>query len=130
MTEQVWQTPRTIYVKSKNSQRKWKFPSDTENSQVDYVPNFGAVQFFRWKGYWLDVSRLQAGVPYEPQMGEFEQTLSDGPPQSTSIALRSVAFRTEAFRLSILNYFSIYTRDMSVLFAFVEECRLKYLENT
>lgn len=102
MTEQVWQTPRNIYVKSKNSQRKWKLPTDTENRQVDYVPDFGAVQFFCWRGYWLDVSRLQEGFRYEPYMGDFEQALPIGPPSGNSIALKLVNFRLKISELLTL----------------------------
>ncbi|KAF8505057.1 P-loop containing nucleoside triphosphate hydrolase protein [Gautieria morchelliformis] len=112
MTEDVWHTPRKFSIKgNRNSQRKWKLRTNVEDSQVDYVPDFGAVHFFRWKGYWLEVSRLSAGVPYmeASDRHEFEDTELC---IHASIAL------------------SIYTRDKSVLFAFVEECRLKYLENT
>ena len=133
MTENVWHTPRNIYVKSKNSQRKWKFQTGAENSQVDYVPDFGAVQFFRWKGYWLEVSRLHNGVTYHPHMGEFEPLTHPGHSNNASLALRSVVFAMDVvFKHPMAcNFsFSVYTRNISVLFAFVEDCRLKYLENT
>lgn len=111
MTENVWHTPRNIYVKAKNSQRKWKFQTGVEDSPVDYVPDFGTVQFFRWKGYWLDVSRLHAGIPYQADMGEFEPPAAPvGYSPDASISLRSAKFLIVTCKASILNLFSAFTR--------------------
>ncbi|KAF8506407.1 P-loop containing nucleoside triphosphate hydrolase protein [Hysterangium stoloniferum] len=108
MKESVWRKPHNIFVMSKNSQRKWKF--QTEKGEVDYVPNYGPVQFFRWKGYWMEIS--QDGFTYLPSSGEYEPIHRGG-----------------RYGVTILSL-SIYTRDISVLFDFVEECRKKYTENS
>ena len=93
MTENVWRTPRNIYVKSKNSRRKRRFQTGAENSQVDYVPDFGPVQFFRWKGYWLEVSRLRN----HSHMEEFEPLRHSGHSNNASITLRSVSIMDVVF---------------------------------
>ena len=59
ITENIWRTPRTVFVKTKNNKRKWKIPTDAEDERVDFIPEYGYVQFFRWRGYWLEVSRLK-----------------------------------------------------------------------
>jgi len=60
----------------------------------------------------MEISRFQDGVTYLPSSGEFEPVHRGD--------------RRDAATLSL----SIYTRDFSVLFDFVEECRKKYAENT
>jgi len=78
----------------------------TENSHVDYVPDFGAVHFFRWKGYWLQVSRLHDG---DFNRGNSEPVFRH--PKDTAITLRSVAGINVMFeRLMVFNFFSAFTR--------------------
>lgn len=87
MKEKVWDKPRGIYVKSKNLRRKWKF--QTTSGTVDYVPHYGPIQIFRWKGYWVEITRTRFGVPYHPNQGEFEPI--QGGESDAALTLRSVS---------------------------------------
>ncbi|KAF8505056.1 P-loop containing nucleoside triphosphate hydrolase protein [Gautieria morchelliformis] len=105
--ENIWSTPRNMWVRMKSNKRKWKLQTGTENDQVDFIPEYGSVQFFRWRGYWLEVSRLKTQV--DPTM-RYIQDRAD----------------SRGWFISL----TIFTLDVSVLYAFVEECRLKYAEDT
>jgi hypothetical protein len=41
-------------------------PGAAVEGNADYVPSFGAPQLFRWKGHWIEITRLKDSqtVPY------------------------------------------------------------------
>jgi chaperone BCS1 len=41
-------------------------PGATVEGNADYVPSFGAPQLFRWKGHWIEITRLKdnQSAPY------------------------------------------------------------------
>ena len=76
--ENVWKNSRDFIVTARSSKRKWAVTSGRNMDQytqiysdeylgpgaaiegnADYVPSFGAPQLFRWKGHWVEITRLK-----------------------------------------------------------------------
>lgn len=96
-------------------------PGAAVEGNADYVPSFGAPQLFRWHGYWVEITRFK-----ESQVAPYGNYRS-----FASLQLMSVIWEyyTSSLQLIvILN--SIYTREMTVLSALVEEARLRYNETS
>jgi len=103
--ENVWEKSREFIVTARSSKRKWAVtsgPGAMVAGNADYVPSFGAPQLFRWNGYWIEVTRLKDSqlAPY----GNYKSFAS----------------------LQLI----IYTREMTVLSALVEEARVRYDETS
>ncbi|KDQ34042.1 hypothetical protein PLEOSDRAFT_1028527, partial [Pleurotus ostreatus PC15] len=108
----VWRRSRDFWVNSKTSARKWGITPggesdvpvavdhDSEES-TDYVPIYEIPQLFYWNGYWLEIRREQGSPQYH------SRTVS----QSAATL-----------------YLTIYSLDMSVMKALVDEARLRYVE--
>ncbi|KAF4578402.1 hypothetical protein EYR36_000209 [Pleurotus pulmonarius] len=108
----VWRRSRDFWVNSKTSARKWGITlggepevpivmdQDSEES-TDYVPIYEIPQLFYWNGYWLEIHREQGPVQYHNR--------------STSQSAATL-------------YLTIYSLDMSVMKALVDEARLRYVE--
>ncbi|KAF8506405.1 P-loop containing nucleoside triphosphate hydrolase protein [Hysterangium stoloniferum] len=115
--EKIWRTPYDFVVESRSSRRKWKLetepsPGEHTETHVDYVPSYTITQFFRWKGYFLEVTQ-----PY-----------SAAPPMYTNDGYDAGPFTSNRIPHSL--FLKIYTRRKSALFEFVEECRLRYMESS
>ncbi|KAF8581531.1 P-loop containing nucleoside triphosphate hydrolase protein [Ramaria rubella] len=115
--EEIWCTPKDFVVETRSSQRKWKIDTSPEYTNVDYVPVHGSAQFFRWKGYLLEVSSGMQGGVHINQPPNLNPTPIPYPVTQNGFGNSSL-------------FLTIYTLDTSVLFSFVEECRQKYTETT
>ncbi|KAF7979724.1 hypothetical protein HWV62_41082 [Athelia sp. TMB] len=101
----VWKVSREFIVTAKSSKRKWAVtsgPGAAIRGNAEYVPSFGAPQLFRWKGYWVEITRQK-----DTQMA----------PYGNYNTLQSL-------------HLIIYTRDLNALSALVEEARLRYCETS
>ncbi|KAJ7610380.1 P-loop containing nucleoside triphosphate hydrolase protein [Roridomyces roridus] len=97
--EHVWKRSREFAVTAKNSERKWSVNTQQLlEGNADYVPMYQIPQLFKWRGYWIDIKRT-TNAP-----------LANGSQAPANI------------------YITIYTLDMKVLSAFVEEARERYVE--
>ncbi|KAJ3851015.1 P-loop containing nucleoside triphosphate hydrolase protein [Lentinula lateritia] len=111
--QKVWRRAYDFQVSAKSSTRKWGISSlvigessIVKSESVEYVPTYSQPQLFRWRGYWLEImrSKPQNENPFIPRH-----------PQSSG--LESI-------------FITVYTLDMSVLSAIVEEARQRYVEVT
>ncbi|KAF8829977.1 hypothetical protein HHX47_DHR2000296 [Lentinula edodes] len=111
--QKVWRRAYDFQVSAKSSTRKWGISSlvtgessIVKSESVEYVPTYSQPQLFRWRGYWLEImrSKPQNENPFIPRH-----------PQSPG--LESI-------------FITVYTLDMSVLSAIVEEARQRYVEVT
>ncbi|KAF5329659.1 hypothetical protein D9619_009197 [Psilocybe cf. subviscida] len=106
--EKVWSRSREFRVTASSSARKWNVNvNDTDATvgragHVDYVPTYQEAQLFKWRGYWVEIRRNKGQLTYNPAMGQ--QVVSS-------------------------MYLTIYTRDMSVLSALVDDARERYLKS-
>ncbi|KAF8884507.1 P-loop containing nucleoside triphosphate hydrolase protein [Infundibulicybe gibba] len=101
--ENVWRQSRDFRVSAKNSKRRWSVKAGSDShpdGNADYVPTYELPQLFRWKGYWLEIKRYKGVVAMSQYGGQTSATI----------------------------YVTIYTLNMSVLSALVEEARLRYIE--
>ncbi|KAJ3761276.1 P-loop containing nucleoside triphosphate hydrolase protein [Lentinula raphanica] len=104
--EEVWQCACDFRVSSKNSSRKWGISAGKISELVEYVPTYLCPQLFRWRGYWVEISRVQED--------------SGGPFGHSSPGLHYPTVSTM--------YLTIYTLDMSAMSAIIEEAHQRYLE--
>ncbi|KAF8506402.1 mitochondrial chaperone BCS1 [Hysterangium stoloniferum] len=112
--EKIWNTPRDFFIERRSSEKKWKVFQDDlehENPHIDYVPSYRVNEFFRWRGYIMEVTHKKP--PRGPRSPDRYQDIDematyDAMPASLTI--------------------TIYTRNSKVLFDFVENARLKHLE--
>jgi hypothetical protein len=80
------------------------------------VPHYGPVQFFRWKGYWMEVSRLQDDMTYPPSMGDFESIHSRSRHSHVNVitlSLRSAWLLPLVWPVSDLHLQHLYAGDFS-----------------
>ncbi|KAJ3773269.1 P-loop containing nucleoside triphosphate hydrolase protein [Lentinula raphanica] len=104
--EEVWRRACDFRVSSKNSSRKWGISAGKISELVEYVPTYLRPQLFRWRGYWVEISRVQED--------------SGGPFGHSSPGLHYPTVSTM--------YLTIYTLDMSAMSAIIEEAHQRYLE--
>ncbi|KAJ3887171.1 P-loop containing nucleoside triphosphate hydrolase protein [Lentinula edodes] len=111
--QEVWRRAYDFQVSAKSSTRKWGISSPVtgessivKSESVEYVPTYSQPQLFRWRGYWLEIMRSK------PQ-NEISFIL----PHPQSSGFESI-------------FISVYTLDMSVLSAIIEEARQRYVEVT
>lgn len=89
-------------------------PAAAIDGNIDYVPSFNAPQLFRWQGHWVEITKVATH--------EIENSCaSSSSCQSLEIAH---IFQTDR------DVHSIYTREMMVLSALVEEARQRYNETS
>ncbi|TFK34722.1 P-loop containing nucleoside triphosphate hydrolase protein [Crucibulum laeve] len=58
--EKIWNRSRSFRVVARSSRREWgvKARPDTDNGgSAEYVPIYDEEQLFRWRGYWVEISR-------------------------------------------------------------------------
>ncbi|KAJ3867154.1 P-loop containing nucleoside triphosphate hydrolase protein [Lentinula novae-zelandiae] len=110
--QEVWRRAYDFRVSAKSSTRKWGISSlvtgessIVESESVEYVPTYSQPQLFRWRGYWLEIMRSKS------------QNEIFILPHPQSSGLESI-------------FISVYTLDMSVLSAIIEEARQRYVEVT
>ncbi|KAJ3746215.1 P-loop containing nucleoside triphosphate hydrolase protein [Lentinula detonsa] len=105
--QEVWRRAREFEVSTKSSSRKWGIATGRTSEIVQYVPTYARPQIFRWKGYWLEITRAKA----ETDFGPFGHPVFGHPPGALSTM-----------------FVTVYTLDMSVMSAIVEEARQRYVE--
>ncbi|KAJ3730827.1 hypothetical protein C8R42DRAFT_637477 [Lentinula raphanica] len=101
--EEVWRRACDFRVSSKNSSQKWGISAGKISELVEYVPTYLRPQLFRWRGYWVEISRVQED--------------SGGPFGHSSPGLHYPTVST-----------IIYTLDMSAMSAIIEEAHQRYLD--
>jgi chaperone BCS1 len=72
--EGLWKRTKDFDVSLKSSQRKWAvsmFDEVGAKQSADYVPKWLKPVLFRWKGHWVDVSRLDGGTSVRGAPGGF-----------------------------------------------------------
>ncbi|KAF8656120.1 hypothetical protein AX16_002758 [Volvariella volvacea WC 439] len=94
----VWKQTRDFRVHLKTLKRRWAI--NTENAPADYVPMYERPRLFRWKGYWIEISRTQN------------------------------AAGTDGSHMERVLYIKIYTLDMSALSTLIEEAKREYTKAT
>ncbi|KAJ4490558.1 P-loop containing nucleoside triphosphate hydrolase protein [Lentinula aciculospora] len=105
--QQVWKRACDFQVSAKSSARKWGINSGiaVKSHSVDYVPTYALPQLFRWQGYWLEIMRPKSQ----------NNTLFAHPELGQLTGLESI-------------FITVYTLDMSVLSAIVEQAHQRYIE--
>ncbi|KAK7052752.1 P-loop containing nucleoside triphosphate hydrolase protein [Favolaschia claudopus] len=103
--ENVWRRSQEFTVTATNSRRKWSVKTWLDpkvEGNAEYVPTYQAPQLFRWKGHWVEIKRSKEG---DTRMNPF--------------ALHSTVATI---------YLTIYTLDLKLLSALVEDARARYVE--
>ncbi|KAJ3724215.1 P-loop containing nucleoside triphosphate hydrolase protein [Lentinula guzmanii] len=104
--QEVWRRAREFEVSTKSSSRKWGITTGRTSEFVQYVPTYARPQIFRWNGHWLEITRAKP----ETHFGLFGQPVLGHPPGLSTM------------------FVTVYTLDMSVMSAIVEEARKRYVE--
>ncbi|KIJ34810.1 hypothetical protein M422DRAFT_262996 [Sphaerobolus stellatus SS14] len=116
----VWRMPHDFTVESKSTRRKWRVEGSTQEAHVDYVPSYTVSQFFRWRGYIVEVTQPHTAMPagYPGMWAPPDMDYDDH--QYNSRRARHPGVLT----------LKLYTRNQKALFRFVEHCRLTYQETS
>ncbi|KAJ6462245.1 P-loop containing nucleoside triphosphate hydrolase protein [Mycena vitilis] len=103
--EGVWERSRDFAVTATNSRRKWsikKWADPKVQGNAEYTPTYQQPQLFRWRGHWVEIQRPKVGEPRFTPFGKFQSVSSI--------------------------FLTIYTQDMSLLSAMIEDARTRYVE--
>ncbi|KAJ3730831.1 P-loop containing nucleoside triphosphate hydrolase protein [Lentinula raphanica] len=108
--ENVWRRAREFSVSSRSSSRKWGIAIGKISELVEYVPTYIRPQIFRWKGHWVEISRVRENNNGLLFRGGMNSVVPPFPQGNTSTMIVTV-----------------YTLDMSVMSAIIEEAHRLYL---
>ncbi|KAJ6454711.1 P-loop containing nucleoside triphosphate hydrolase protein [Mycena vitilis] len=103
--EGVWKRSRDFAVSATNSRRKWSIKTWSDpkvQGNAEYTPTYQQPQLFRWHGHWVEIQRPKVGEPRFTPFGKFQSVSSI--------------------------FLTIYTQDMSLLSAMIEDARTRYVE--
>ncbi|KAF7368375.1 hypothetical protein MVEN_00159200 [Mycena venus] len=103
--ENVWRRSREFVVTATNSRRKWSVKTWLDpkiEGNAEYVPTYQVPQLFRWRGHWVEIKRSKDGETRMNPIGLFQVVSSI--------------------------YVTIYTLDMKLISALVEDARSRYVE--
>ncbi|KAJ7662552.1 P-loop containing nucleoside triphosphate hydrolase protein [Mycena polygramma] len=103
--EGVWKRSCDFVVSATNSRRKWSIKTWADpkvQGNAEYVPTYQQPQLFRWRGHWVEIKRSKEGEARFTPLGTFQPVSSI--------------------------FLTIYTLDMSLLSAMVEDARTRYVE--
>jgi mitochondrial chaperone BCS1 len=133
--EKIWKRTRDFKVTAHNSRRKWGIKPGADagidvEENADYVPTYEMPQIFRWRGHWVEVRRdkgfVSAGPGMPPGGGGSIYLRYD-----LKIASKSLFTDSGVLSTRVLTYIlghSIYSLNMAVLSALVEDARQRYIE--
>ncbi|KAJ3575199.1 hypothetical protein NP233_g1251 [Leucocoprinus birnbaumii] len=107
--QQVWRRSWNFKISAKTLQRKngvesTEISKGHNSENAEYVPTYQRPQLFRWKGYWVEVSK--------------------------SISIPSYDYQAERTVSTSTIYLTVYTRDVSAISALVEHARAEYMERS